>query len=97
MSGVECVFFISPKPSTIQQDTPSTTKDSGAPKETRGDGDTSRERLKRERALRKKLKQIKDLEVRIASGEISSPDQDQLTKIAKKADIEAELLELSPS
>ena len=56
----------------------------------------SRDRLKRERALRKKLKQIRDLEERIASGEIGKPDHDQLAKIAKKADIEAELVDLSP-
>lgn len=53
--------------------------------------DEDRERLKRERALRKKLKQIRDLEARIMSGEISKPDQDQQAKISKKAEIEAEL------
>ena len=57
----------------------------------------ARHRLKRERALRKKLKQIRDLEERIASGEISKPDRDQLAKIAKKADIEDELLDLTDS
>lgn len=57
--------------------------------------DAERDRLKRERALRKKLKQIRDLETRIASGEISKPDRDQQTKIAKKAEIEAELQELT--
>lgn len=53
--------------------------------------DDERDRLKRERALRKKLKQIRDLEVRITSGEITKPDRDQQAKIAKKAEIEAEL------
>ena len=57
--------------------------------------DVERDRLKRERALRKKLKQIKDLEARIASGEISKPDRDQQAKIAKKSQIEAELLDLT--
>ena len=56
---------------------------------------TDRDRLKRERALRKKLKQIRDLEARIASGEISKPDRDQQAKIAKKADIEEELMDLA--
>jgi hypothetical protein len=37
------------------------------------------------------------LEEKIASGEISKPDRDQLAKIAKKADIEAELQDLSES
>lgn len=61
--------------------------------------DEERERLKRERALRKKLKQIRDLEARITSGEITKPDRDQQAKIAKKAEIEAELqlLELDSS
>ena len=53
--------------------------------------DDERDRLKRERALRKKLKQIRDLEARITSGEITKPDRDQQAKIAKKAEIEAEL------
>ena len=57
--------------------------------------DADRDRLKKERALRKKLKQIRDLEARIASGEISKPDRDQQAKIAKKSQIEAELLELT--
>lgn len=57
--------------------------------------ESERDRLKRERALRKKLKQIRDLEARIASGEISKPDRDQQAKIAKKSDLEAELLELT--
>ena len=51
--------------------------------------------LKRIRALRKKLKQIEDLENRIASGEITKPDQDQLNKIAKKEEFSKELEELA--
>ena len=50
--------------------------------------------LKRIRTLRKKLKQIEDLEVRIASGNITKPDQDQLNKIAKKEEFLKELEEL---
>ena len=70
----------------------------GAPaSQQQDDAESSRDRLKRERALRKKLKQIRDLEEKIASGEISKPDRDQLAKIAKKADIEAELQDLSES
>lgn len=59
--------------------------------------DMERDRLKRERALRKKLKQIRDLEARIATGEISKPDRDQQAKIAKKSEIEAELFDLEGS
>lgn len=51
--------------------------------------------LKRIRALRKKLKQIEDLEHRIASGDITKPDQDQLNKIAKKEVFLKQLEELA--
>ena len=51
--------------------------------------------LKKIRALRKKLKQIEDLENRIASGEILKPDKDQLNKIAKKEGFLKELEELA--
>ena len=51
--------------------------------------------LKRIRALRKKLKQIEDLESRIASGEITKPDHDQLNKIAKKEEFLKELKDLA--
>lgn len=50
--------------------------------------------LKRIRALRKKIKQIVELENRIASGEITNPDQDQLNKIEKKDLFIKELEEL---
>ena len=56
---------------------------------------SSGDNLKRIRALRKKLKQIEDLEFRIASGEIAKPDQDQLNKIAKKKQFSEELEELA--
>ena len=55
-----------------------------------GDGEV----LKRIRAVRKKLKQIEDLESRIASGDIQKPDQDQLNKIAKKEGFLEELSNL---
>lgn len=45
---------------------------------------TDKDILKRIRALRKKLKQIDELEARIASCEIDKPDSDQVNKIAKK-------------
>ena len=54
----------------------------------------SKELLKRVRAIRKKLKQIEELESRIASGDITKPDQDQLNKLAKKEEFLEELREL---
>lgn len=54
----------------------------------------SKEVLKRVRAVRKKLKQIEELEARIASGDITKPDQDQLNKLAKKDEFLEELREL---
>lgn len=54
-----------------------------------------RETLKRVRALRKKVKQIEDLEQRIESGDISKPDKDQLNKISKKHEIVTELNSLT--
>ena len=59
--------------------------------------DRDREVLKRTRNIRKKLKQIEDLERRIASGEIAKPDKDQLGKITKKEDFLEELEELEAS
>ncbi len=54
----------------------------------------SRDSIKRIRALRKKIKQIEELESRIASGDIPRPDQDQLNKISKKEEFREELGEL---
>lgn len=51
--------------------------------------------LKRLRAIRKKLKQIAELESRISSGDIQKPDQCQRDKIAKKSEYEQELLQLT--
>lgn len=64
---------------------------SGTSSETTSSGDS----LKKIRALRKKLKQIEDLESRIASGEIVKPDKDQLSKIAKKEEFLKELEDLA--
>jgi len=50
--------------------------------------------LKKVRTLRKKLKQIEDLEKKIASGELKQPEKDQLEKIAKKQDIVDEMEDL---
>ena len=54
-----------------------------------------KETLKRVRVLRKKLKQIDELQARIESGEIGSPDQDQLNKISKKDEFLAEYISLT--
>lgn len=56
-----------------------------------------KERLKAIRALRKRLKQIEDLQARIDSGELKQPDKDQLTKLARKDQLMAELLALEHS
>lgn len=47
------------------------------------------------RNLRKKLKQIEELEAKIASGEMAHPEQGQLDKISKKGEVLRELEELS--
>lgn len=62
---------------------------------TKHEEEHDRDVLKKVRTLRKKLKQIEELEARIASGEIHKPDSDQLNKIAKKEAFleELELLE----
>lgn len=54
-----------------------------------------KETLKRVRALRKKLKQIDELQTKIESGEIATPDQDQLSKISKKDEFLAEYISLT--
>lgn len=50
--------------------------------------------LKRTRNIRKKLKQIEDLEQKISTGDIK-PDRDQLNKIAKKQELKEELAGLT--
>ena len=56
-----------------------------------------KEKLKAIRALRKRLKQIEDLQARIDSGELKQPDKDQLAKLARKDELMAELLALEHS
>lgn len=51
--------------------------------------------IKRIRGLRKKLKQIEELERRITSGDIIKPDSDQRNKISKKDEILEELKTLT--
>ena len=46
---------------------------------------------KRIRTIKKKLKQIADLESKIATGSITSPDQNQLQKLARKDEYQREL------
>ena len=56
--------------------------------------DQDRDNLKRVRNIRKKLKQIEDLEQRISAGDIK-PDRDQLNKISKKQELKDELASLT--
>lgn len=49
---------------------------------------------KRIRNLRKKLRDINALKAKIESGELANPEKDQLEKIARKKEIEAEIEEL---
>ena len=84
-------------PSVKTKDTKQPAKETTSSKplsmaEVKGTGDG--EVLKRIRAVRKKLKQIEELESRIASGDILKPDQDQLGKIAKKEGFLEELSNL---
>ncbi|XP_072179409.1 partner of Y14 and mago-like [Diadema setosum] len=46
---------------------------------------------KRMKNVKKKLRQIEDLQVKISSGEITSPSKEQLDKIARKGELEEEL------
>ncbi len=57
-------------------------------------GEDTRDVLRRIRAVRKKMKQIEELEARIASGDIQKPDRDQMNKIARKEEFREELQEL---
>ena len=50
--------------------------------------------LKKVRNLRKKLKQIEDLEKRIQNGELKNPEKEQLEKIAKKDTLLSEIEDL---
>ena len=84
----------------LQEDTSSTADSTRtAPSDRLHDGPDvpalDKEALKRVRALRKKLKQIDELNARIESGEIVTPDQDQLSKISKKDEFLAEYVSLT--
>lgn len=84
----------------LQEDTSSTADGTRiAPSDRLHDGPDvpalDKEALKRVRALRKKLKQIDELKARIESGEIVTPDQDQLSKILKKDEFLAEYVSLT--
>merc|ERR1712012_1337081 len=46
------------------------------------------------RNLRKKLRDIEALEAKLASGEISAPEPEQLEKVSRKADVMAEIAAL---
>ena len=52
------------------------------------------EGLKKIRNLKKKIKQIEELENRIASGELKNPEKEQLEKISKKDQLLEEIREL---
>lgn len=72
----------------------------GAPESSQAAGVAStgeRDHLRRVRALRKKLKQIEQLEARIISGDITNPDQDQTIKISRKQDLIDEIMVLTSS
>lgn len=49
---------------------------------------------KKLKKLRKKLREIESIEQKLASGELKSPEQDQLDKVARKKQISNELIEL---
>ena len=57
-----------------------------------GGGKTETE--KKLRNLRKKLKQIEDIEKRIKSGELAKPEKEQLEKVAKKEALISEIEDL---
>ena len=58
------------------------------------EGDLSADIQRKVRNLRKKLKQIEELEAKVASGEIRQPEQGQLDKISKKTELVREIEEL---
>lgn len=53
-------------------------------------------KLKRVKNLRKKLRQIQDLQAKIDSGELVNPEATQLEKLSRREEIEKELEELEP-
>lgn len=69
-------------------------KQTQPPANTNNEDSDKHEVLKKVRTLRKKLKQIEDLERRIESGELKEPEKEQLEKISKKQAIVDEMEEL---
>ncbi len=59
-----------------------------------GDGSAS-DIQKRIRNLRKKIKQINELQAKIDSGEIKEPTKEQLEKLSRKDDLEEEMEDLT--
>ncbi|XP_070564867.1 partner of Y14 and mago-like [Ptychodera flava] len=55
-------------------------------------GAETKDPSKRIKNIKKKLRQIEELQDKISSGEISNPTQEQLQKIARKEELEDELL-----
>lgn len=51
-------------------------------------------KLKRVKNLRKKLRQIEELQEKIDSGELVNPEATQLEKLSRREEIEKELAEL---
>ncbi|XP_078571394.1 partner of Y14 and mago-like [Branchiostoma floridae x Branchiostoma japonicum] len=56
--------------------------------------DSTSEPAKKLKGLKKKLRQIEDLEAKIESGELAKPDKTQLDKIKRKTEILKEIREL---
>jgi len=52
---------------------------------------------KRIKALKKKLRQMDDLQAKIDSGEIAKPDKTQLEKLARREGVQKELDQLEKS
>ncbi|XP_022090724.1 partner of Y14 and mago-like [Acanthaster planci] len=74
-----------------------------SPALTAGDTDAATQRTgrapsappdKRAKTLRKKLRQMEELQAKIDSGELASPSKDQLEKLARRAEVEEELEKL---
>ncbi len=57
-------------------------------------GDANANVAKKIKNLKKKLKQIEDLQAKINSGELKEPEKEQLEKISKKASIQEEIEDL---
>jgi len=73
----------------IRQQDPIGTPARGAPQQP-----TATDPSRKLRNLRKKLRDIEALEAKLASGEISAPEPEQLEKVSRKADVMAEIAAL---